>query len=544
VPTVAPAPALALERPVWWPLALDPFWCGVALISAGVLGFLLAQLNAWPPHEDETLAFFVGRQPIGDLFGTVLGERGGAPLHFLLTHLVATVSPGLTGLRLISVFFAVASVPVIACLVARLTDRATALLATLLVGTSWTLLMHGIYGRMYSLFLFTSTFSFLALLRALSEGGWRRWLLWIVVMLATLASMPYGAMVLGVQAAYVIGRRLRRPFSLRPALLSFAAVTLVAIPLWRTYLVLASRFDVGVGRDRPSALDSPYDVLVYIRDVVGDFTVGWTALFAAVVFLAAVGLVMLARRRPAAALLAALVFLVPTAALTLARLGSQAIPETRHLIFAFPFLAMIVASGLLYLTGLLGSARRAALGLGIAVLVSAQIAWGWSRTPPLYAGEAAQRTAARDEAAAWLARFLRPTDVLWGYNPLFLQAFEDGGRLGKIVVPRADPKLANRALADAPKPLGRGIWVLDASNSGTTPRYDIDYVPPVGFGSRTFGPFVVVWTKEPPRNASAYLFDTLAVQDVGRKLGVSDSDLNYETATSALRALARARGRG
>ena len=227
MPTVAPAPPRALERPVWWPLALDPFLCGVALISAAVLGFLLAQLNAWPPHEDETLAFFVGRQPIGDLFGTVLGERGGAPLHFLLTHLVATVSPGLTGLRLISVFFAVASVPVIACLVARLTDRATALLATLLVGTSWTLLMHGIYGRMYSLFLFTSTLSFLALLRALSEGGWKRWLLWIVVMLATLASMPYGAMVLGVQAAYVIGRRLRRPFLLRPALLSFAAVTLV-----------------------------------------------------------------------------------------------------------------------------------------------------------------------------------------------------------------------------------------------------------------------------------------------------------------------------
>jgi hypothetical protein len=542
VPIAASAPPL--ERPVGWPLSLDPFWCGVTLVSAGVCGFLLAQLNAWPPHEDEALAFFVGRQPLGDLFGTVLGERGGAPLHFLLTHLVATVSPGLTGLRLISVFFAVASVPVIACLVARLTDRATALLTTLLVGTSWTLLMHGVYGRMYSLFLFTSTLSFLALLRALSDGGWRRWLFWIVVMLAALASMPYGAMVLGVQAGYVVGRRLRRPFSLMPALLSFAGVTLVAIPLWRTYLVLASRFDVGVGRDRASVLDSPYDVLVYIRDVVGDFTVGWTALFAAVVFLAAVGLLTLARSRPTAALLAALVFVVPTAALMLARLGSQAIPETRHLIFAFPFLAMIVASGLLFVTRLFGPGRRAALGMAIAVLVSAQIAWGWSRTPPLYAGEAPQRTAARDEAASWLARFLRPTDVLWGYNPLFLQAFEDGGRVSKVVVPRADPKLASRALADAPKPLGRAVWLLDATNSGTTARSDIEYVPPVGFASRTFGPFVVVWTEEPPRSASAYLFDTLAVQDVGRKLGVSDSDLNYETATSALRALARTRGRG
>jgi hypothetical protein len=228
----------------------------------------------------------------------------------------------------------------------------------------------------------------------------------------------------------------------------------------------------------------------------------------------------------------------------LARLGSQAIPETRHLIFAFPFLAMLVSSGLLFLTGLLGPGRRAALGLAVAVLVSAQIAWGWERSPALYAGEPPQRTAARDRAASWLAGFIRPTDILWGYNPLFLQAFEDGGRVGNVVIPRADPKLANRALAQAPKPLGRGVWVLDASNSGLTPHWDIDYVPPVGFASRTFGPFVVVWTKKPPQTAAAYLFDTLEVEDVGRKLGVSDSDLNYETATSALRALARARDDG
>ena len=38
--------------------------------------------------------------------------------------------------------------------------------------------------------------------------------------------------------------------------------------------------------------------------------------------------------------------------------------------------------------------------------------------------------------------------------------------------------------------------------------------------------------------------DTLVVQDVGRTLGVRDSDLNYETAVSALRALARARDGG
>ena len=538
-----PASAPLSATPSWtaarWAF-LTPFRLGVGLITVAVFGFLVAQLTAWPPHEDETLALFVGRQPIGDLFDTVLGERGGAPLHFLLTHLVALVSPGLTGLRLLSVLFAVASVPVIACLVARLTTRATALVATLLVATSWTLLFHGIYGRMYSLFLFASALSFLTLLHALALGGWKRWLLWSLVMLATLASMPYGAMVLAVQAAYVIARRIRQPFAIWPAAAAFVAVTLIAIPLWRTYLRLASRFDVGVGGDRPSSLDTPWDVVKYVREVVGDFTAGWTFLFAIVVALALGGLVVLARSRPPAALLAGLVFAVPTVALMLARLGTAAVPETRHLIFALPFLAMLVASGLLELVRPLGRARSPVLAVALALLVSAQVAWGWQRTPALYAGEAPQRKAARDDAAAWLAGFLRPSDVLWGYNPLYLEAFQDGGHIGDSIVPRADARLAVRTLEEA-ETLGRGIWIHDVSNGGITPRWKIEEDVAVGdgFRSRTFGPFLIIWTDRPVETPDEYLRDTIRAQLIGTKLGVSDAELNYQTAIASLGRLSR-----
>src|ERR1700694_2480762 len=78
------------------------FRIGVGACTAGVLTFLLVQLTAWPPHEDETLALFVGRQSLGDLFHTVLGQRGGAPLHFLLAWIVAHAGGGLTELRLLS----------------------------------------------------------------------------------------------------------------------------------------------------------------------------------------------------------------------------------------------------------------------------------------------------------------------------------------------------------------------------------------------------------------------------------------------------------
>src|SRR5204862_2640978 len=100
---------------------------------------------------------------------TVFEERGGAPLHFLLAHVVSTLWPGLLGLRLISVVFALASIPVMAALVRRLTDARTALLATLIAAASWMVVYHAIYARMYSLFLFTSALSFLLLLRALGR---------------------------------------------------------------------------------------------------------------------------------------------------------------------------------------------------------------------------------------------------------------------------------------------------------------------------------------------------------------------------------------
>ena len=61
----------------WFPL-------GVAGITVATAGFLIHQLLAWPPHEDEALPLFIGRHPLDEVFQVVLEERGGAPLHFLL----------------------------------------------------------------------------------------------------------------------------------------------------------------------------------------------------------------------------------------------------------------------------------------------------------------------------------------------------------------------------------------------------------------------------------------------------------------------------
>ncbi|MDX6386599.1 MAG: hypothetical protein QOD85_401, partial [Gaiellaceae bacterium] len=138
---------------------MQVFWAGTAAVAAALTGVLGWFLRTWPPHEDEALALFVGRGSLGHVLRTVVTDRGGAPLHFTFAWAVVHLGGGLTALRLVSLVFAVASVPLIALLGARLADRAVGVVAALLASGTWVLLFHGIYGRMYSLFLFTSVLS-------------------------------------------------------------------------------------------------------------------------------------------------------------------------------------------------------------------------------------------------------------------------------------------------------------------------------------------------------------------------------------------------
>ena len=521
-------------------IAADPYRLGVAGITGGLAIFLLLRLHALPPHEDETLVFFLSHSSLGDMLRTVLGERGGAPLHYLLAYLAGLVDPGLSSLRVISVAFAVASMPAIAALVARLTDRRTALVATLLAAVSWTTIYHGIYARMYSLFLFTSVLSLLLLLRALERGTRRRWVAWVAGTLALLATQPYGVLVLVAQVVYVAVYRARRPLPLRAPLLGLGAVLVLAAPLWRTYALLASRFDVGLG-ESSSELGSPLDVVEYLWDVFGDFVAGWPAVAVFAALLGALGIVVLVRTRSESAVLTAVVAGVPVVALFLAGSGPGVSLETRHLIFLLPFATMTIAVGVLRIGDTLGRAGPGAVALILGLLLAAQVTWGLDRTRWLYTGEPEARSEARVDAAEWLATTGREDDVLFGYEPTYLDAWGHGAPVGSTFVPRADPALAIEALEDA-DPLGRGVWVLDASDFVDQSQAKMtipDVTPGPGFETKTFGPFLLVRTVEPTETPRSFLEDTIAVQELGLELGIGDAARNLATAEEALEQLGR-----
>ena len=515
-------------REITLPGALARGWLpvGVAIAMAGTAAFLLHQLLAWPPHEDETLALFVGRHSLAELFQVVLGERGGAPLHFLFAWALAHLGLGLGPLRLVSTIFAVASLPLVALLGLRLAGRKQALLATVLVSASWMFLFHGVYGRMYSLFLFTSALSYLAFLHAVDRGGRRPWVLWVLAILATVATHPYGALVLASQGLYVLVQRRDR---FRATLVPFVAVALLGTPFWLSTLVLAGRFDVGVGGGG-AKLGSPLSVLEYLWRVAGAFTAAWWPVTLLVLVAVALGLRRLPRRT---VVLSACAVAVPTVVFLGARVGNAASPETRHLIFVLPFFAVALAAGILRLGRL--------APVVVVALLAAQIAWAWERTPALFEGEPNVRQAARAEAATYLAQTSRPDDVLFGYEPLYLGGWERNRDFPLEVLPRADANLALETLLELDRPLGRGLWIFDASaNNNISPRLHIRLrrpSPAAAFEVRRFGPFLVIRTRSPVKTPERYLERAGQAMLVGKALWIGDADINLVTVERAARRL-------
>ena len=506
------------------------FWLGVAGVCVAASAFLVHQLMAWAPHEDETLAMFVGRDNFGGVIEHVTRERGGAPLHFLFAYAVAHLGGGLGSLRLVSAAFAVGSLPFVALLGRRLADRWTGLIATALGAGSWVFLFHGVYARMYSLFLFLSVLSFVLILRALDRGAWPAWTAWGGAILLTVAAHPYGALVLASQAVFVVAARRER---LRQAIVAFAAVSVVGIPFWLTDLVLAGRFDVGVGGGGDK-LGGPSAILTYLWRTAGDFSSGKWPVLVVVLALALLGL---RRSRAETRALTLCVVGVPVAAFLAARIGGSTSPESRHLIFVLPFFSILVAAGIRRSTRELPWPAAVVTVL----LVALEVSWASHRTPQLFNWEPNKRQGTRAQAERFLAETSRPNDVLFGYEPLYLGAWERNHDFPDVVVPRADAVLALRTLDGDPKPLGRGVWILDASErNNLKPRLEIenrDPGPPGLFERRVYGPFLILRTREPVRTEDAYLAAAARAMLVGRSLGIGDADVNIQTIERADRTL-------
>jgi hypothetical protein len=232
------------------------------------------------------------------------------------------------------------------------------------------------------------------------------------------------------------------------------------------------------------------------------------------------------------------VALTPTLFFLIGKFGGNSAPQSRHLIFVLPFLAIATASGIVGLSRLAGPVGAVVAVLVVAALVPAEIAWGKHETPALFGQENPIRVHACARAAEWLAATSRPDDVLFAYEPLYLAAWErDRSAVSNIVLARADAKLLLQGLEAAPKPLGRGVWVFDAGdNNNAVRKTSIELrlpFPHSEFEGRVYGPYLVIRTRRPTRTVARYLDDARKAELIGKSLYMGDADINYATIRAA-----------
>jgi hypothetical protein len=428
-----------------------------ALAGAALLAVRLAgDVRGKPLFEDEAVAGLVAASPFGEMLATVWWERGGAPLHFVLSHLALVPDGSPFALRWLSVVFALAAVPLAWDLGRRLGGHVAAGATAVAVAASPMLWVYGSFGRMYSLYVFAATLAADLFIRALDERTTRAAVAAALAAWLVPAVHPYGIFLVAAQAAVALW--LWRGCPLRAGL-PVVAVGLGLVPFLVADLRLADRFSVGL--DGEASVAPPGDAWLQLgrafQASVGGS--GWTLAFAAA--LAALGFAVLVRRRAWAFLAVLLVSAcLPPLLLHLARTTSAPGLSPRHLAYVVPFVAVLVGLGVARLVRGLGApAAGAALGVVAVVLALAPIAGirdprDWENDV-LGGGSSSAALGSRQEltdATAWLEANVDAGAVLYPYSVVYLAALSatrDGDGL-----PYAQRETLLRALTrvDAPVP--------------------------------------------------------------------------------------------
>lgn len=391
-----------------------------ALALTASLVFLVARIlpdvDGKPWQEDEAAAGLISAQPLGDLLHTVVLDRGGAPLHFLLAHAAFALDGSPHTLRWLSFAFALAAIPLCYDLARRVAGEFAGVTAAALAATSQLLAVYGTFGRMYSLFAFASALALDLFVRALDRPQPATVATAALAAFLPLAVHPFGVFVFAAEAAVAL-------LLWRVRALPFA---LAGIALALPYLRLSGRYGPDAGMSAPEAL------LRAVGGSAGGYGVGLVA----VAVLAAVGAWSLPR---AHAVFAVALIAVPPVALAVT---SSDEVSPRHLVFLLPVWTTLVAAGI---------ARLPLRTVAAAVAIAAAVLAPTAITDPREGV-----TKGTDVPAAWLRARVRAGDALYPYSPVFVAALPEAS--AAYPLPREPVALA-RALRRAPH-IGRTFVAL------------------------------------------------------------------------------------
>jgi mannosyltransferase len=398
----------------------------------GVLLYRLApDVQSKPYYEDEAVAGLISMRPLGEVLETVVIDRGGAPLHFVLAHGAFWIDPSADALRWLSVLAAVAAVPLCYDLARRLGGSEAGIVAAAVAASSTALAVYGSFGRMYALFVLAAALFADLFVRALqvrttsavAAAAAAGWLLPAV--------HPYG--VIPAFVAVVAAAASRRGMRLRTAW-PVAVAALASVPFVLADLRLADRAAVGSGKNALASPGQAWDELV---SAISSFAGGEGLPLVFFTAVALVGLAVAARREPAFAALVASTALPPLL-FVLVRTESTPDLSPRHLFYALPLWAAAIGLGTAALT-----TRKVALALVVLVAITSPASA--LRDPR----EIAFATSAPGQGRAVRAD---DDDLLLPYSAVFLASLP---RLrGALALPHAPGDEILAALEHADEPIG------------------------------------------------------------------------------------------
>ena len=428
-----------------------------AAVAAGALAVMLARLlpdvAAKPLVEDEAVAGLVAARPLPELLATVLLDRGGAPLHFVLAHGVFALDASATALRWLSVAAAAATVAICFDLGRRLAGPPAGAVAAVIAATSTVIAVYGTFGRMYALLACVAALAVDLFVRAYELRTTRSAALAAAAAWLLPATHPYGIILVGAEA--VVALVLWRGRPLRAALVP-AAFGLALVPFVVADLRLADRFAVGTRGEE--ALATPGEAISQSARALASFAGGSGVTFVLFAALGVVGLACLVRTGRAFAAVTLVALVAPPLLLVLVQTGSSPGLSPRHLAFALPLWAATIGVGAAACVRRLGRVFGAAALVGVAA-VAALAPAGGIRDPRdrdnvvLGGGPEAQATggaAARGPAATWLSRTIERGDILLPYSAVFLAALPDARQA--TALPYTQPEVLAATLARAERP--------------------------------------------------------------------------------------------
>ncbi|MEZ5100802.1 MAG: glycosyltransferase family 39 protein [Thermoleophilia bacterium] len=466
------------------------------LVAVGAAAILAARaagdVQGAPLVEDEAVSGLIGARPLGELLHTVMVERHGAPLHYVLTHVAFWIDRSPEALRWLSMACAILTVLVVYDLGRRLAGPLAGSVASLAVATSTLLGVYASFGRIYATFALVGALAADLLVRALDRRTVRASLAAAAACALLPAAHPYGAMPLA--GAALVGLIAWRGRPLLPGL-AVAAVGACGIPFAVFALGLFDRFAVGRAESRPLA--SPEEAWWMVGRLFHATAGGRTVLAAIFLAIGVAGLVLAGRRRPLLAVYAVLGLALPP--LLLMSLRTESAPELspRHLIYALPLLAAFVG------VAVAAAARRLPLAAGAAVVAlavaglvaapSGGVADPRDR-PLLILGGGDRETAVGAwpqlvRVRDWLDAVVGRHDVLVPHAAPYLAAI--GATGDALTLPTVEPQLVREAVRHARLPIPQVVVVAPVASA----RVDVAALAallPSGSEAQLLGPWLAV----------------------------------------------------